>query len=90
MILFLAILCPSQLTEQNVCTNKQSKEKNEIPYIRHGVLSFSSMADDHEEFILFMLDLSVHEKTRAGGGDVHEIAKNVLNVEPGSYLRILL
>ena len=51
--------------------------------------SFSSMADDHEEFnpILFMLDLSVHEgKQEQAEAFSHEIAKNVLNVEPGTLI----
>ena len=52
-------------------------------------LSLSSMADEHEEFnpILFMLDLSVHEgKQEQAKAFSHEIAKNVLNVEPGTLI----
>ena len=52
-------------------------------------LSFSSMADDHEELnpVLFMLDLSINEgKKEQAKVFSHEIAKNVLNVEPGTLI----
>ena len=52
-------------------------------------LSLSSMADDHEELnpVLFMLDLSINEgKKEQAKVFSHEIAKNVLNVEPGTLI----
>ena len=52
-------------------------------------LSFTSVADDLEGLdpILFMLDLSVNEgKREQAEAFTHEIAKNVLNVEPGTLI----
>ena len=52
-------------------------------------LSFSSVADDLKKLnpILFMLDLSVNEgKREQAQAFTHEIAKNVLNVEPGTLI----
>ena len=52
-------------------------------------LSFSSLADDLKELdpILFMLDLSVNEgKREQAQAFTHKIAKNVLNVEPGTLI----
>ena len=62
-----------------------------MKYLMLGIifLSLSSVADDSEELdlILFMLDLSVNEgKKKQAEAFSHEIAKNVLNVEPGTLI----
>ena len=52
-------------------------------------LSFSSFADDTKKLnpIIFMLDLSVSEgKKEQAEKFTHEIAANVLNVEPGTLI----
>ena len=51
--------------------------------------SFSSLADDSNELnpIIFMLDLSVSEGKKGQAEKfTHEIAANVLNVEPGTLI----
>ena len=52
-------------------------------------MSFSSLADDSKKLnpIIFMLDLSVSEgKKEQAEKFTHEIAANVLNVEPGTLI----
>ena len=62
-----------------------------MKYLLIGMVffSFSSLADDLKKLdpILFMLDLSVNEgKREQAEAFTHEIAKNVLNVEPGTLI----
>tara|TARA_B100001093_G_scaffold516339_1_gene594880 strand:+ start:863 stop:1363 length:501 start_codon:yes stop_codon:yes gene_type:complete len=74
----------------DVCGHNKSKERK-MKYLLSVVVfcSFSSLADDLKELdpIIFMLDLSVNEGEKKQAEEfTHEIASNVLKVEPGTLI----